>query len=124
MRHWNPSSSNPQSTIFPSRVRLHIENKTTRETVKRRQARVKIRHSFPIPKDYTLVRGQALHDLGHLLVRVYPETLVLGDARQLHVLRVELLLHDLLERLEDEGLGVGEGEGLAEVRHAHTSLEL
>lgn len=60
----------------------------------------------------TLVRGKALHDLGHLLIRVYPKALVLGNARQLHVLRVELLLHDLLQRLENQRLGVNEREGL------------
>jgi hypothetical protein len=30
----------------------------------------------------------------------------------LHVLGIELLLHDLLERLEHQGFGVGDGKGL------------
>lgn len=60
----------------------------------------------------SLVGGQPRNNSGHFLVCVYPEALVLGDARQLHVLGIELLLHDLLERLEDERLGVFEGEGL------------
>jgi len=51
--------------------------------------------------------------LFHLLVGVDAEALVLGDARQLHVLRVELLLHDLLESAESEGLGFLEGQAPA-----------
>jgi hypothetical protein len=39
------------------------------------------------------------------LVGVDPEALVLGHTRQLHVLAVQLLLHDLLQRLKDEDLG-------------------
>ena len=46
----------------------------------------------------------------HLLVGVDAEALVLGDAGQLHVLGVELLLHDLLEGAESEGLGLLEGQ--------------
>lgn len=40
----------------------------------------------------------------HLLVGVDAETLVLGDAGQLNVLCIKLLLHDLLEGAEGEGL--------------------
>ena len=59
-----------------------------------------------------LVRGQPGNDGSHLLVGVYPEALLLGDAGQLDVLGVELLLHDLLQRLQDQGLGVLDGKGL------------
>lgn len=46
----------------------------------------------------------------HLLVGVDAEALVLGDAGQLHVLGVELLLHNLLEGAEGEGLGLLESQ--------------
>ena len=59
-----------------------------------------------------LVGGELLDDRGHLLVRVYSEPLFFRHARQLHILGVELLLHDLLQRLEHQRLGVGDGEGL------------
>lgn len=52
-----------------------------------------------------LVALQPADDVLHLLVRVDAEALVLGDACQLHVLCVEFLLHDLLERAKGEGLG-------------------
>lgn len=52
-----------------------------------------------------LVCGQPSNNLLHLLISVDPEALVLGHARELHVLAVQLLLHDLLQRLEDEDLG-------------------
>ena len=51
--------------------------------------------------------------LFHLLVGVDAEALVLGDAGQLHVLGVELLLHDLLEGAEGESLGLLEGQAPA-----------
>ena len=66
----------------------------------------------PPPRKTGLVRRQPLHHGGHLLVGVYSKAAGLGHAGQLHVLGVELLLHDLLERLEHERLGVGDGEGL------------
>lgn len=47
----------------------------------------------------------------HLVVSVDPEPFILGDARELDVVRVELLLHDLLEGLEHELFGLGQGEG-------------
>jgi hypothetical protein len=49
----------------------------------------------------------------HLLVGVDAEALVLSDAGQLHVLGVELLLHDLLQGAESEGLGFLEGQAPA-----------
>lgn len=49
----------------------------------------------------------------HLLVSVDAEALILGDAGQLHVLCVELLLHDLLEGAEGEGLGLLESQAPA-----------
>lgn len=47
----------------------------------------------------------------HLIVSVDPEPFVLRDARELDIVRVELLLHDLLEGLEHELFGLGQGEG-------------
>ena len=57
-----------------------------------------------------LVALELTDALLHLLVGVDAEALVLGDAGQLHVLGVELLLHDLLEGAEGEGLGLLEGQ--------------
>lgn len=48
---------------------------------------------------HLLVGRQTRHDCRHLLVRVYPEAPLLGDAGELDILGVEFLLHDLLERL-------------------------
>lgn len=45
-----------------------------------------------------LIALQPANNICHLAVFVYPEALVFCDACQLDVLRVELLLHDLLER--------------------------
>lgn len=53
-----------------------------------------------------LVALELADTLLHLLVRVDAETLVLGNAGQLNVLRIKLLLHDLLERAEGESLGL------------------
>ena len=53
-----------------------------------------------------LVALELADALLHLLVRIDAEALVLGDAGQLHVLGVKLLLHNLLERTEGEGLGL------------------
>ena len=61
-----------------------------------------------------LVRRQPSNNLGHLLISVDSESLVLGHTRQLHVLAIQLLLHDLLERLEREHLGFGQGKRLVE----------
>ena len=57
-----------------------------------------------------LVALKLTNALLHLLVGVDAEALILGDAGQLHVLGVELLLHDLLEGAEGEGLGLLEGQ--------------
>ncbi len=59
-----------------------------------------------------LVCRQPSHHGSHLVVGVYPEALLLGDAGELDILRVQLLFHDLLQRLQDQGLGVDDGEGL------------
>jgi hypothetical protein len=59
---------------------------------------------------FCLVTLKLADALLHFLVSVDTEALVLGDAGQLHVLRVELLLHDLLEGAEGEGLGLLEGQ--------------
>mgnify|MGYP006877404461 CR=1 FL=1 len=62
-----------------------------------------------------LVRGQPSNNFGHLFVSVDPEALVLGYACQLHILAVQLLLHDLLQCLECEYLGFGQGKRLVEL---------
>lgn len=61
-----------------------------------------------------LIGGQPAYDLLHLCIGVDLEALRLGHARQLHVLAVQLLLHDLLQCLEDEDFRFGKGEGLVE----------
>jgi hypothetical protein len=60
-----------------------------------------------------LVALELTDALLHLLVGVDAEALVLGDAGKLYVLGVELLLHDLLEGAEGEGLGLLEGQAPA-----------
>jgi hypothetical protein len=62
-----------------------------------------------------LVRRQSSHDLRHLRIGVDPEALVLGHTRQLHILAVQLLLHDLLQRLERQYLGLRQRERLVEL---------
>jgi hypothetical protein len=62
-----------------------------------------------------LVRWQPSNNLRHLRIGVDPEALVLCDARQLHVLAVQLLLHDLLQRLERQNLSLGQGKRLVEL---------
>lgn len=64
--------------------------------------------------DLCLVRRQPSNNLGHLLISVDSESLVLGHTRQLHILAIQLLLHDLLERLEREHLGFRQGKRLME----------
>jgi hypothetical protein len=61
-----------------------------------------------------LVRRQPSNNLSHLLISVDSESLVLGHTRQLHILAIQLLLHDLLERLEREHLGFRQGKRLVE----------
>lgn len=60
----------------------------------------------------SLVGWQSLHDRSHLLVCVYSEALLLGYAGQLHVLGIQLLLHHLLQCLENKSLCVCESQGL------------
>ena len=60
------------------------------------------------------IRRQPSHDLSHLLIPIDAKTLVPRDAGQLDVLGVELLLHDLLQRLEHQRLGLGQGQGFVE----------
>jgi hypothetical protein len=66
----------------------------------------------------SLVALKLADALLHLLVGVDTEALVLGDAGQLHVLGVKLLLHNLLKGAEGEGLGLLEGQ--APVRYIST----
>jgi hypothetical protein len=62
-----------------------------------------------------LVCRQPSNHLRHLRISVDPETLVLGHTCQLHVLAIQLLLHDLLQRLEHENLSLGQSERLVEL---------
>lgn len=73
-------------------------------------------YARPASRDQTqtscLVRRQPSNNLGHLLISVDSESLVLGHTRQLHILAIQLLLHDLLERLERKYLGFRQGKRL------------
>lgn len=62
-----------------------------------------------------LVRGQPANNLLHFRVRVDAEAFLLGHARQLHVLAVQLFFHDLFECLESENFGLGQGKRLVEL---------
>ena len=53
---------------------------------------------------HNLIRWQPPHNFGHLGIRVDPEPLVRRHGRQLHILGIQFLLHNLLERLEHERL--------------------
>lgn len=57
-----------------------------------------------------MIPAQRCHCPVHLLVIVDAESLVLGHAGQLDVLLIELLLHDLLQCLQDQSLGLAEGQ--------------
>lgn len=58
-----------------------------------------------------LVLLEPANHLGHLGVSVYPEAVLLCDAGQLHVLRIQLLLHDLLQCLQNKGLRFFQRQG-------------
>lgn len=74
----------------------------------------RIASSYPLSPPPRLVCWQPSYNLRHLLISVDPEALVLGHTSQLHVLAIQLLLHDLLECLEREHLGLGERKRLVE----------
>lgn len=81
----------------------------------------------PLPPPFAypcLVRRQPLDDSSHLLVGVYPEALVLCHARQLHILGIQLLLHNLLQRLENQSLGVDYGQGLDNEQSVHNPVAM
>lgn len=59
----------------------------------------------PFPPPRPLIRRQPPHHLCHLPIAIDPESLLPRHARQLHVLRIQLLLHDLLQRLEHHCFG-------------------
>lgn len=61
-----------------------------------------------------LIRRQPPHNLLHLLIRIDPEPLLLGHTRKLHILAIQLLLHDLLQRLEHQHLSLGQCQTLME----------
>lgn len=66
------------------------------------------------PSDSTNTHSVLVHPLddgGHRFVCVDVESAVLGHARQLHVIRVQLLLHHLLQRLERQYLRLGQRQG-------------
>jgi hypothetical protein len=62
-----------------------------------------------------LVRWQSTNDFLHLRISVNSEALVLGHTRQLHILAVQLLLHDLLQSLEHQNLRLRQGKRLVEL---------
>jgi hypothetical protein len=72
----------------------------------------KVRHLARTHHHAHLVRRQPSNNLRHLRISVDPEALVLGHTRQLHVLAVQLLLHDLLQCLEHKHFSLGQGERL------------
>jgi hypothetical protein len=75
-------------------------------------------HTHPITSSHehhALVRRQPSNHLRHLRVSVDPEALVLGHTCQLHVLAIQLFLHDLLQRLEREHFGLRQGKRLVEL---------
>lgn len=59
-----------------------------------------------------LVGWQSLHNGSHFFVCVYSETFLPGYAGQLYVLGIKLLLHYLLQGLENKRLCVYESQGL------------
>jgi len=61
----------------------------------------------------SLVALKLADALLHLLVGVDAEA-VLGDAGQLYVLGIELLLHDLLESTKSQGLSLLQGQAPVE----------
>lgn len=58
-----------------------------------------------------MIPTQLCHSTAHLLVIVDAEALLLRHARQLHILRIELLLHNLLQCLQNKRLGFGQRQG-------------
>lgn len=55
-----------------------------------------------------MIPAKLCHSPAHLLIVVDAKALVLSDTRQLDVLRIQLLLHDLLQRLQDQCLGLAQ----------------
>jgi hypothetical protein len=62
-----------------------------------------------------LVCRQSSNNLRHLRIGVNPETLVLGYTCQLHVLAVQLLLHDLFQCLEHQNFRLRQSKRLVEL---------
>lgn len=50
---------------------------------------------------FMLITSQRGHNSPHVLVAIDLEALFFGDAGQLDILLIELLLHDLFQRLEN-----------------------
>lgn len=58
-----------------------------------------------------LITGQLCNSLVHLFVSIDLETLVLSHAGELDVFLVQLLFHNLLQRLQDQRLGLRKRQG-------------
>lgn len=58
-----------------------------------------------------MIPTQLCHSTAHLLVIVDAEALLLRHTGQLHILRIQLLLHNLLQCLQNERLGFGKRQG-------------
>lgn len=59
----------------------------------------------------SLVPTELCHSTAHLLVIVNAEALLLRHACKLHILRIQLLLHNLLQCLQNQCLSFGQGQG-------------
>ena len=76
-------------------------------------------HIMPAPFHQTrsafihslLITGQLRNGLAHLLIIVDLESLVLCHTGELDVLFIQFLLHHLLQRLQNERLGLGQRQG-------------
>lgn len=58
-----------------------------------------------------MIPTQLCHSTAHIFIIVDAEALLLRHACQLHILRIQLLLHHLLQCLQNEGLGFGQRQG-------------
>lgn len=58
-----------------------------------------------------MVAAQLRNSPAHLLIIVNTEALLLSHTSELDVLRVQLLLHDLLQRLENQSLRLTQRQG-------------
>lgn len=57
---------------------------------------------------YSLITAQLRNSPAHLLVIVDMKALLFSNASQLDILRIQFLLHDLFQRFQYQGLGLGQ----------------